>query len=82
VDVQVTFSGRFFHVGHPTPPGRSCTWRDAATASRPAHIAFQARSREEVDAFHSAAVANGATDIGEPGVRSTYSDGYSHEPTS
>ena len=34
-----------------------------------AHVAFVARSREEVDAFHRAALAAGGTDNGAPGVR-------------
>jgi len=33
------------------------------------HIAFLATSREEVDAFHTAAVAAGGGDNGRPGVR-------------
>ena len=33
------------------------------------HVAFAARSREEVDAFHAAAIAAGGTDNGAPGPR-------------
>ena len=33
------------------------------------HIAFTTRSREEVDAFHAAAIAAGGTDNGAPGPR-------------
>ncbi|MCW2993359.1 MAG: Glyoxalase/bleomycin resistance protein/dioxygenase [Conexibacter sp.] len=40
------------------------------------HIAFAADSREQVDAFHDAAIAAGATDNGGPGVRTEYSPGY------
>ncbi|MCW2920282.1 MAG: glyoxalase [Thermoleophilia bacterium] len=40
------------------------------------HIAFAADSREAVDAFHRAALEHGATDLGAPGVRDQYSDGY------
>jgi predicted lactoylglutathione lyase len=40
------------------------------------HVAFAARSRTEVDAFHEAALVQGATDIGAPGIRDKYSDGY------
>jgi catechol 2,3-dioxygenase-like lactoylglutathione lyase family enzyme len=40
------------------------------------HVAFAARSREEVDAFHAAAVAAGGTDNGAPGVREQYSPRY------
>jgi catechol 2,3-dioxygenase-like lactoylglutathione lyase family enzyme len=33
------------------------------------HVAFAARSREEVDAFHAAAIAAGGTENGAPGPR-------------
>ncbi len=39
----------------------------------PIHIAFVARSRDEVDAFHRAGVEAGYTDNGAPGVREQYS---------
>lgn len=41
-----------------------------------AHVAFDAPGREAVDAFVEAAVANGATVRGEPGVWTQYSDQY------
>jgi catechol 2,3-dioxygenase-like lactoylglutathione lyase family enzyme len=37
------------------------------------HVAFVARSRDEVDAFHRAGVEAGFTDNGPPGVREQYS---------
>lgn len=40
------------------------------------HLALQARSRAEVDAFHAAGLAAGGTDGGAPGVRSLYHPGY------
>jgi catechol 2,3-dioxygenase-like lactoylglutathione lyase family enzyme len=39
------------------------------------HLAFQARDRAMVDAFHAAALANGGTDNGAPGER-PYHPGY------
>ena len=39
------------------------------------HLAFQAKDRETVDAFHKAGLAAGATDNGAPGLRS-YHSGY------
>jgi catechol 2,3-dioxygenase-like lactoylglutathione lyase family enzyme len=39
------------------------------------HLAFQARDREMVDAFHRAGLANGGTDNGPPGER-PYHPGY------
>ena len=40
------------------------------------HIAFSARSRAEVDAFHAAALAAGGRDNGKPGPRPHYHAGY------
>jgi catechol 2,3-dioxygenase-like lactoylglutathione lyase family enzyme len=40
------------------------------------HLAFRAESREAVHAFHAAALAAGGRDIGPPGPRSVYSQGY------
>src|ERR1700722_6073056 len=41
----------------------------------PTHLAFQARSRKQVEAFHKSALAAGAKDNGGPGYRD-YSPGY------
>ncbi|MBV9723905.1 MAG: VOC family protein [Gammaproteobacteria bacterium] len=41
----------------------------------PTHVAFEARSREQVHAFHEAALAAGAKNNGDPGCRD-YSPGY------
>jgi catechol 2,3-dioxygenase-like lactoylglutathione lyase family enzyme len=41
--------------------------------STPIHVAFVARSRDEVDAFHRAGVDAGFRDNGAPGVREHYS---------
>jgi catechol 2,3-dioxygenase-like lactoylglutathione lyase family enzyme len=46
-------------------------------APRPGfHLAFNAPSREAVDAFHAAAVIAGGTDCGAPGLRPQYSATY------
>lgn len=44
--------------------------------TRAAHVAFVAEGREAVDAFFDAAIANGATVRGEPGVWPQYSERY------
>lgn len=48
------------------------------THEQPAHlhIAFVARSREQVDAFHAAALQAGGRDNGPPGLRPQYSGRY------
>ena len=40
------------------------------------HIALVARSRRDVDAFHAAALAAGASDNGAPGLRPHYHPNY------
>jgi catechol 2,3-dioxygenase-like lactoylglutathione lyase family enzyme len=40
------------------------------------HIAFAADTREQVNAFHEAALAAGGRDNGGPGPRPEYSEGY------
>jgi catechol 2,3-dioxygenase-like lactoylglutathione lyase family enzyme len=40
------------------------------------HVAFHAKDRATVDAFHAAALAAGGTDNGAPGVRETYHPTY------
>ncbi len=48
----------------------------AAAAGNGTHFGFFAASREQVDAFHAAAVAAGAADDGAPGPRPHYGEGY------
>lgn len=40
------------------------------------HLAFMAQTRQQVDAFHRAALAAGATDNGPPGLRPNYHANY------
>jgi catechol 2,3-dioxygenase-like lactoylglutathione lyase family enzyme len=47
-----------------------------APVTTAAHVAFDAADRSAVDRFFEAAVANGATPRGEPGVWVHYSDRY------
>lgn len=46
------------------------------TPTPPMHIAFSARDRADVDAFHAAALAVGARDEGKPGIRAHYHPHY------
>jgi catechol 2,3-dioxygenase-like lactoylglutathione lyase family enzyme len=43
-----------------------------ATAGNGSMVGFQANSRAKVDAFHAAALANGGTSEGDPGLRENY----------
>ena len=52
---------------------------DKSTAGAPSngtHFAFTATSKEKVDAFHAAALANGGTCDGLPGYRPEYGEPY------
>ena len=40
------------------------------------HVAFAADRREQVDAFHAAAIEAGGRDNGPPGLRPGYAEGY------
>ncbi len=42
----------------------------------PMHVAFTAKNRAEVDAFHRAAMAAGGKDFGAPGLRPEYHANY------
>jgi catechol 2,3-dioxygenase-like lactoylglutathione lyase family enzyme len=50
-------------------------WINAAKSVVKTHIAFRAHSRQQVVAFHAAAIAAGGKDNGAPGYRD-YSPGY------
>ena len=52
------------HNGQPATPGNGV------------HFAFLAANRAEVDAFHAAGMAAGATDEGKPGPRPHYGQQY------
>lgn len=51
-------------------------YADEGEGSAGAHIAFAARDRAAVDAFHKAGVAAGGRDNGAPGLRADYGSNY------
>ena len=52
-------------------------WIHEGTPCTPrVHVAFRARSRDEVDAFHRAALVAGGRDNGPPGLRPHYHPNY------
>ncbi|HYA74174.1 MAG TPA: VOC family protein [Roseiarcus sp.] len=73
VGVAMEFAG---HVGMGRD-GKPQLWlsKGDPPASR-LHLAFKARNRAEVDAFHAAALAAGARDNGAPGLRPHYHPNY------
>lgn len=51
-------------------------WIGAGHQAGYAHVAFEAETREMVDAFHKAAIEAGGTDNGHPGIRAHYDRNY------
>ncbi len=49
---------------------------DGSHENKFVHVAFAAKNRSAVDAFHAAAMAAGATDNGKPGLRPHYHEHY------
>ncbi|MCY3873369.1 MAG: VOC family protein [Rhodobacteraceae bacterium] len=62
-------------LSQPTGTSSLCLYQ---TEEKPAHlhIAFVAKSRHQVDAFHCAALGAGGQDNGPPGLRPQYSGRY------
>jgi catechol 2,3-dioxygenase-like lactoylglutathione lyase family enzyme len=56
--------------------GRDDFWIHEGRPVGRMHVAFDAESRDAVDAFHAAALDAGGRDNGAPGVRPAYSDTY------
>ena len=67
-------------VGYGTEPGKDKLCLKLTPAAKSAgpgfHLALAAPSREAVQRFHSAALANGARDNGAPGLRPHYGPDY------
>ena len=52
-------------------------WLSSGTPNQPPlHVAFRAANRQQVDAFHAAALAAGGRDNGAPGLRPHYHPDY------
>ncbi len=69
--------GKFCGLGVKPKPDLWITAEGAAHPARPGqHLAFAAKSRAQVDAFHEAALAAGARDDGQPGPRADYHPHY------
>ena len=56
--------------------GRDDFWIHEGRPVGRSHIAFEAQSHEQVDAFHAAALEAGGRDNGPPGIRTEYSPSY------
>jgi catechol 2,3-dioxygenase-like lactoylglutathione lyase family enzyme len=78
----IDYDGKDGPDGHPDLKGfghddRVFFWLKSGRAdSKAVHVGFVAKSESEVDAFHAAAIAAGATDNGGPGARLYYDPRY------
>jgi catechol 2,3-dioxygenase-like lactoylglutathione lyase family enzyme len=63
-------------AGFGVPPKPDFWIEQAAPAHTEVHVAFAAKTRKAVDAFHEAAIAAGGRDNGKPGPRPEYHPGY------
>jgi catechol 2,3-dioxygenase-like lactoylglutathione lyase family enzyme len=66
---QVMYGGAFTIHSTAPEPGMD-------TVTTGAHVAFPAADRDAVAAFHEAALAHGGRNVGDPGPRPAYSEGY------
>ena len=82
IEHLVDYDGADGPEGHPDlkgfgREGRIFFWlRQGDGDSRAAHVGFVAKSEAEVNAFHAAALAAGATDNGRPEARLYYDPRY------
>ena len=74
-EVVMEYQG-FCGLGVDKKPDLWIAQSESAELGPARHIAFRARSRAEVDAFHAAAIAAGAKDNGKPGPRAQYHPHY------
>ena len=63
-------------AGFGSPPDPVFWIRSGQPLSARLHVAFLARTRAAVDAFHAAAIIAGGRDNGAPGVRARYDENY------
>jgi catechol 2,3-dioxygenase-like lactoylglutathione lyase family enzyme len=78
MEVTREMTGNYEGCGFGPIGGRPQFWVGEGTgeAGRGMHIAFVAKTRAEVDAFHAAALSAGGSDNGAPGVRPHYHPHY------
>jgi catechol 2,3-dioxygenase-like lactoylglutathione lyase family enzyme len=72
--VLMEWEGKFLGLG---VGGKPDLWLGKyEETAPPAHVAIHAGSKQNVDAFHVAALAAGGKDFGAPGIRAEYHPGY------
>ena len=78
LQVTVSAEGEPSYGAELVRPGNNTSFIIFETSEKPAHLhlAFEAESRDQVDAFHRAALEAGAKDNGPPGLRPKYHANY------
>ena len=75
LDIPVLSTGKGYFVADELVVSSADSVTASGDLTGRQHMAFQAKDRQTVDAFYSAALAHGARDNGPPGVRA-YHPGY------
>jgi catechol 2,3-dioxygenase-like lactoylglutathione lyase family enzyme len=76
MEVPAGVAGQGGAAGFGVPPKPDFWISTGAPNVPPVHVAFRARGRADVDAFHRAAIAAGGRDNGAPGLRPHYHPFY------
>jgi catechol 2,3-dioxygenase-like lactoylglutathione lyase family enzyme len=75
LDMDLQIAGKLY-AGF-GPKGKPTFWLYKGEQTQPrVHVAFQAESRDEVNAFYAAAIKAGGIDNGKPGIREHYHPNY------
>ncbi|HVF65266.1 MAG TPA: VOC family protein [Casimicrobiaceae bacterium] len=74
--VRIIDAGGWIGMGRRGKPDFWFGENGIAGAPASLHIAFTAENREQVRAFHNAAIAAGGRDNGAPGIRAVYHPNY------
>ncbi len=76
MDIPSEYTGGKMVYGMGVAPKADFWVAEGAAQIPRIHVAFRAKSREEVDAFYKAALAAGGRDNGAPGPRPQYHENY------
>lgn len=76
MEIPASVTGGTDVAGFGEPP-KPDFWLASGTPQKPhVHVAFRAKTKEQVDAFYAAAIAAGGKDNGKPGPRPHYHANY------
>lgn len=76
LELPLEHTGGLVVLGLGAPPAPDFWLQQGSPQSPRLHVAFRAQTRQQVDAFHAAALAAGGKDNGTPGLRPHYHENY------